>query len=70
VLIDCQPSTLTRREKWYQIPPRPFRLRIKVLDPFPVDRQSLPGNARTIAARRLTRTLQEFFIEELAKWTR
>jgi 1-acyl-sn-glycerol-3-phosphate acyltransferase len=70
VLIDCQPSTLTRKEKWYQIPARPFRLRIKVLDPFPVDRRAASGEAQTIAARRLTRALQEFFVMELAKWTR
>jgi 1-acyl-sn-glycerol-3-phosphate acyltransferase len=70
VLIDCQPSTLTRKEKWYQIPSRPFRLRIKVLDPFPVDRRAASGEAQTLAARRLTRALQEFFVMELAKWTR
>ncbi len=28
-----QSTTLTKREKWYQIPPRRFHLRIHVLDP-------------------------------------
>lgn len=70
VLIDCQPSTLTRREKWYQIPPRRFHLRIKVLDPVPVQCWVAHEEAQTIAARRLTRALEEFFVLELAKWTR
>ena len=70
VLIDCLPSTLTRREKWYQIPPRPFHLRIKVLDPLQAERWVSPGEAQTIAARKLTRALEEFFVLELAKWIR
>lgn len=70
VLIDCSPSTLTRREKWYQIPPRRFHLRLKVLDPVAVERFGEPGEAQTIAARRLTRALEEFFVLELAKWIR
>jgi len=69
-LIDCKPSTLTRREKWYQIPPRPFHFRIKVLDPTEVERWVSAGEAQTIAARKLTRALEEFFVLELAKWIR
>jgi 1-acyl-sn-glycerol-3-phosphate acyltransferase len=72
VLIDCQPSTLTRGEKWYQIPPRRFHLRIKVLDPVTVQRWAPREKTKTptIAARHLTRALEEFFVLELAKWTR
>ena len=68
VLIDCQPSTLTRREKWYQIPPRPFQLRIKVLEPLQLDSWGPLGETQTIAARKLTRALEAFFVRELAKW--
>ena len=70
VLIDCRPSTLTRRERWYQIPSRRFHLRIKVLDPLAVQRWAPQEEAQTIAARKLTRALEEFFVLELAKWTR
>lgn len=70
VLIDCQPSTLTRKEKWYQIPPRPFHLRIKVLEPVSVQRWVTREEMQTIAARKLTRALEEYFVTELATWTR
>ncbi len=68
VLIDCQPSTLTKREKWYQIPSRPFRLRIKVLDAVTLDRWGRLDAQPTIAARQLTRALEVFFTEKLAEW--
>ena len=70
VLIDCRPSTLTRKDKWYQIPRRPFHLRIKVLDSVQAQHWGRQAESQTIAARRVTRALEEFFILELAKWTR
>jgi 1-acyl-sn-glycerol-3-phosphate acyltransferase len=69
VLIDCNPMTLTKRDKWYQIPPRRFHLRIRVLDPIDVERWSEPEDAQTIAARKLTRAFEGFFIQELSRWT-
>ncbi len=69
VLIDCNPSTLTKSEKWYQIPPRRFHLRIRVLDPVDAKRWVEPGERPMIAARKLTRALELFFIQELSKWT-
>ena len=69
VLIDCTPSTLTKCEKWYQIPPRRFHLRISVLDPVSAEHWVPAGEAPTIAARKLTRAFEGFFIQELAKWT-
>ena len=69
VLIDCSPSTLTKCEKWYQIPSRRFHLRIRVLDPIPSNRSIGPSETQTIAARKLTREFEVFFIRELAKWT-
>ncbi|WP_343595946.1 lysophospholipid acyltransferase family protein [Acinetobacter sp.] len=37
VLIWCTPSTLTKNEKWYHIPSRPFHIQIKVLDSVQID---------------------------------
>ncbi len=69
VLIDCTPSTLTKCQKWYQIPSRSFHLRIRVLEPVTVDRWVDHGEAQTIKARQLTRAFEEFFVTELSKWT-
>jgi 1-acyl-sn-glycerol-3-phosphate acyltransferase len=68
VLIDCNPSTLTKRERWYHIPRRRFHLRIEVLPPIDAGRWLVPGEAQTIAARKLTRALEAYFTEELEKW--
>ena len=68
-LIDCQPSTLSKSERWYQIPPRRFVLRVRVLDPIPLERWVAPGEAQPIMARKLTRAFEGFFVQELSKWT-
>ena len=69
VLIDCRPRTLTKCKKWYQIPPSRFRLRVRVLDPIPVDRWGEWEGMQTIAARKLTRAFEAFFVRELSRWT-
>ncbi|MEI7431728.1 MAG: lysophospholipid acyltransferase family protein [Betaproteobacteria bacterium] len=68
VLIDCCPTTLTKREKWYHIPCRPFHLRIQVLDPINIDQWVKPDDPQTLAARKLTRAFELFFTQELTKW--
>ena len=69
VLIDCQPPTLTKRDRWYQIPPRRFCLRIRVLDETSVGRLVEPSSVPAIAARQLTQALEGFFSRELIRWT-
>ena len=66
VLIDCSPTTLTKRERWYHIPHRRFHLRIEVLEPVNVNRWVDPGEVPTIAARKLTQSLETYFTQELA----
>jgi 1-acyl-sn-glycerol-3-phosphate acyltransferase len=68
VLIDCDPSTLTKREKWYQIPSRRFEYRLRVLDPIDMGPWVDAKASRTIAARQLTRALEDHFSRELEKW--
>lgn len=65
VLIHCTPSTLTKREKWYQIPHRRFHLRIEVLDPVLPSRWVSPTEPPALAARRLTQSLEAHFTQEL-----
>ena len=69
VLIDCNPTTLTKREKWYHIPHRSFHLRIRVLDPVSIDQWVQPDVPQTLAARKLTHAFELFFTQELTKWT-
>jgi len=65
VLIDCQPSTLTKNKPWYQIPARPFHLRIHVQQPIsPADWQ-VDQAAPAIAARHLTAQLEQHFSQSL-----
>ena len=68
VLIDCDPPTLTKREKWYQIPPRRFHLRIEVLDSVDARHWVASNEASPLVARRLTRGLEDYFTKELARY--
>jgi 1-acyl-sn-glycerol-3-phosphate acyltransferase len=69
VLIDYNPTTLTKREKWYHIPHCRFRLRIEVLEPLNLAQWVKPGEPQAISARRLTQAFETYFTQELAKWT-
>jgi 1-acyl-sn-glycerol-3-phosphate acyltransferase len=65
VTLGCSPTTLTKREKWYEIPPRKFILSLHVghdIDVGPIDENA----GRSLATRSLTRQLEQYFIEQLA----
>ncbi len=65
VLIDCKPMTLTKRDRWYQIPHQRFHLRVVVLDPVDTARWVAETDQPAIAARKLTFGLEELFKHEL-----
>jgi 1-acyl-sn-glycerol-3-phosphate acyltransferase len=65
VLISCQPSTLTKQQKWYQIPERRFDLRVKILPPENIEQWVSETDVPTIAARKLTQSLEAFFTHKL-----
>lgn len=67
VLISCQPSTLTKNEKWYQIPERPIHLRIKVLDAILLSDVLPDSDVTPMNVRRLNHYLHQFYQRELAK---
>lgn len=64
VLIRCQPPTLGKGEKWWQVPPRLARFRIEVRDDIEVGRFGADGVSDGMAARRLTEYIQNYFMEE------
>jgi 1-acyl-sn-glycerol-3-phosphate acyltransferase len=64
VLIDCQPPTLGKGEKWWRVPPRRAVFRIEVKDDIDVEAFSGNGASEVMAARRLTEYLQDYFMRE------
>jgi 1-acyl-sn-glycerol-3-phosphate acyltransferase len=60
VTLSCRPSTLTKAEKWYQIPERRFHLAMQVDDDIVLD-DFLAIEPKTIAVRRFNRYLQNYF---------
>ena len=66
VVIRCVPSTLTKSEKWYQIPPRKFVVTLDVREPIKVAEVVSPDLPNSVAARHLTKFLQNYFTTEYA----
>ena len=64
VLIHCAPSTLTKSERWYQIPCLRFHLRVDVLAPVPASSWISADEPQTVAARKLTQLLEAHFSQE------
>lgn len=68
VLVTCDPPTLMRGQKWYDVPERPFDLTLYVGEPIRVGpyRKALEnGESHPRVARRLTAELREFFEKRL-----
>lgn len=63
VLIYCKPTTLTKNEPWYQVPPRRIHFRILVRDQIPISQYS--NLNPSVGARRLTSDLARYFDKEL-----
>ncbi|GAB4266650.1 MAG: lysophospholipid acyltransferase family protein [Methylomicrobium sp.] len=63
VTISCYPSTLTKAEKWYQIPHRRFHLAMHVGDDIPLN-EFLGLQPRSIAVRRFNVYLQDYFTRQ------
>jgi len=66
VLIECTPTTLTKQDKWYQVPRRKVHFRMKVQDVFPIA-PYLDAESPSVAARTLTKDLTHYFTEELSR---
>jgi len=64
VLIECSPSTLTKSDRWYDVPNQKVRFRIEVKEPISV-RGYIESHNPSKAARRLTSDLSNFFNTEL-----
>ncbi len=65
VTISCHPSTLTKQERWYQIPDQPFHLAMRVGNDMVLD-DFLVIQPETIAVRRFNKYLVEYFVKKEA----
>lgn len=68
VTITCNPLTLTKSEKWYRIPVKPFHIKMRILDA--IDIQSIPLERECSTpkkVRMINHYLQQFFEKELSK---
>jgi 1-acyl-sn-glycerol-3-phosphate acyltransferase len=63
VIISCNPSTLGKQQKWYDVPSRKFHLSFRVLETLDFD--GFWGQNTSIAARQLTRYMEDFFKKEV-----
>lgn len=64
VVIQCNPTTLTKSDRWYQVPESKVRFQIIVKDQIDVS-SYLKDMSPSKAARVLTRDLSEYFNKEL-----
>jgi 1-acyl-sn-glycerol-3-phosphate acyltransferase len=62
VTIECEPSTLTKSDKWYNVPERPFHLSMEVGDALDVDTVTRDSRNHRIAARTLTQHMEQHFL--------
>ena len=58
VHLRCSPSTLSKAEHWYEVPPQRPCFRMRVGDTLDVGEFLVRGEHRSLAARRLTRVLR------------
>lgn len=69
VLVACSPPALTKEQKWYQVPERPWRLRIRALpDCHTTDFLEPTDAPSSIKVRQLTQALQNYFQRELNRY--
>ena len=66
VVITCDPPTLMKGQKWYDVPDRPFRLTVRVDDPIVVGDVVQAHDPRGRASRALTAALRVHFEKGLA----
>lgn len=64
VVIKCNPTTLTKRDRWYQVPAKRVHFRIDVKDQIDIGLY-LEDVSPSKSARRLTRDLSNYFNKEL-----
>ncbi|WP_230404301.1 MULTISPECIES: 1-acyl-sn-glycerol-3-phosphate acyltransferase [Undibacterium] len=66
VVIHCEPKTLSKGEPWWKIPERQVQFSIEIREDISIQNFTAGGDTDVIAARQLTKFLQQYFIRETA----
>jgi 1-acyl-sn-glycerol-3-phosphate acyltransferase len=70
ITITSNPTSLTKAEKWYQIPPRPIHFRLEIgeeIDPAPYLTE---GESLSVESRRISRLLKQILLEGIERHER
>lgn len=64
VTISCNPTTLTKNEKWYQIPDRRVDFSLRVGSDIDTSEYYSGEQSPSLAARKLTQVIKQYFEQE------
>lgn len=65
ILIRCEPTTLTKNERWYSVPPRKVQFSLRVQEPIRIAAYDAGQESMSVKARHLTARLKDHFITGL-----
>jgi 1-acyl-sn-glycerol-3-phosphate acyltransferase len=65
VLIDCDPLAFTKGMRWYNVPERAFRMRVRVLEPIGAEAFTAPHEPPMLAARTVTSAIEAHITQHL-----
>ncbi len=65
VLLNCDPPAFTRQMRWYDVPARPFRIQVTVLEPVGVEQLAAHDLAPALAARFVTNAIEAHITRNL-----
>ena len=68
VFIHCTPTTLTKSDRWYSIPPRKVLFTVRVGKPFDITHIRHLDSSFSLRARQLTRYMKNYFVEGLKSY--
>ena len=68
VLMNCDPPAFTKEMRWYDVPSRPFRFSVNVLDPVGVERLDIQDAPPALAARSVTHAIEKHITQHLFEY--
>lgn len=70
VVMSIKPTTLTKAEKWYQIPDRPMHVRMVVGDMVDPGPHIVSGESLSLAGRRMNKLIKQVLLEGVERHER